>query len=327
MLIVISGDAEFRSTAVGNLSPLCGAPVVAVQNLAVALSIIEDNEVHAVVAHEPSASHPLARSFGRRHPQVECISVTRPVDWQGLTSRLSERSNRDESEQCVVACGAEELLGLLAMMRRSADVDVTAGENHGRLTIREGHIVDARIGRECGTEAAIRILGWEGARVKSHPDLEGNVEPTMYLPISVALHEAARRRDELGRISARADVDEQIGWLASMRTVDATLLADCENCVPLVERGRSDEATRRRLWSAVELSRVHPRGVALWGESAIALALPIGAAVVLAVASRDQQQVTELRRLLAYASRGLRGIIEDTCSTDDSMDAVASLPW
>ena len=52
-----------------------------------------------------------------------------------------------------------------------------------------------------------------------------------------------------------------------------------------------------------------------------------GASVVLAAASRHHQQLTELRRLVAYTGAGLREIIEELCTPGDGLESVAALPW
>lgn len=109
--------------------------------------------------------------------------------------------------------GLVTLLTMLDMERRSGVLLVQRGRDLGRLYVRQGHVVRAKIEgprRPANLEAVYEMLGWaEGQFELWHAEVEGKDEIAQ--PTSFLLMEGMRRLDEarLGE-GPMDDADERI---------------------------------------------------------------------------------------------------------------------
>lgn len=325
MIVVISNDRGLLAAVLAELSANDLPPAIAVQGIGVALGIFEDNEVQAVIVDEPSGS-PITRAIARRFPDLECIGVSAPVDFAALRERLTQSCcERQDDGETVVARGTEELVGLLGLTNASASVDVSARQHCGVLHIEQGHIIGAQVGKQRGRDAALRILGWRDARVRS--SRLQCVEASIRVPVARALHDCARRRDELLHLGSRTDVDAIFAPLTEQDDFAAALLSDADHGVALVQRGTRRESTTRRLWQATRVCAANPDCIALWdplGSSVVAAML--GPEHVIALAFSTQHALARHRRSLTTLASGLAAII-DQLRDDDVMPDIAALPW
>lgn len=308
MILTLSTDPGFAPAVVTGLSDVELPPIVAARSVGVALAMIEDNEVTAVVVHEPSASNPFTRAIERRFPLLECIGVGWPVDFPALRLRLADITAFGVGHNdSVIAYGMDEVLALLAMTQRSALIEINAGINHGTLAVRNGCIVHAQMGSQTGQEAALRLLNLQAPRVRSSRLPDGN--SSLHLPISAALHEAARRAEELRSLASRADVAALLDPLSAIAEDGGLLVADSDNTTALLERGPRRQSATRRLWHAVSLCRDEDGGVACWDAQGSVTAAPFGGGRVLAAGCHMAGRFSEHRRLVIAAARALAELV------------------
>ncbi|MEM6995268.1 MAG: DUF4388 domain-containing protein [Myxococcota bacterium] len=312
MLVIISRDRGVLATVTRALASSDLPPAVAASGVGVALGLLEDNPVHAVLVHEPSYGSPITRAVGRRFPEVECIGVIAPVDVESVVARVTIACGGSCDADSVVARGSEEFLSLLALTCGSAAIEVSAGRAWGELAVRDGHLVDARVGLERGWSAALRILSWPDARIRSRPlrHAETSMETSMEIPLATALHHSAQRLDEQLRLDGRADVDLILAPVRALPGWAHTLLLDVDHGTILVHHGPPSSPSPRRAWDAAQLCAANSAGLALWDEGGLVVAESVGSGCILVATFTLTPSLHDPRRARRSAASALASALD-----------------
>ena len=100
------------------------------------------------------------------------------------------------------------LLQMLNMEKKSCTLQLDFGGQTGRLFLYHGDLVDAELGEVRGRDAAVRILGWDDARIEI--DDKYTRRRTIQAPLMDILLEASRTVDE-GRQQVRSSDRSLLG--------------------------------------------------------------------------------------------------------------------
>jgi two-component system, OmpR family, response regulator len=116
--------------------------------------------------------------------------VTDPGKEVGLRGRLEQ-------------FGLATVLTFLDLERRSGELILLASGEVGRLWLRQGRVIRARIegSRRTRKPAVYEMLGWEHGRFAFMQTDVGAVGDEIGAPTTMLLIEAARRTDELGALA------------------------------------------------------------------------------------------------------------------------------
>lgn len=95
--------------------------------------------------------------------------------------------------------GLATVLTFLDLERRSGEVILLAGGEVGRLWLRQGHVIRARIegSRRTRKPAVYEMLGWAEGRFAFMQSEIAQIPDEIGVPTAMLLIEAARRTDEL----------------------------------------------------------------------------------------------------------------------------------
>lgn len=146
-------------------------------------------------------SSPEARARLSALGAVDCLE--KPVDPERLIAQLGERIAQGVHGE-VHHLGLPSLLQVLELERKTCTLVVQSADAEGepgRLFVREGALVDARLGPQRGDRAALTILAW--------PDVTVAIEnrclsaaPSIDKPAGYLIMEAMRLSDERARLRA-----------------------------------------------------------------------------------------------------------------------------
>ncbi|NOZ93678.1 MAG: response regulator [Acidobacteria bacterium] len=137
----------------------------------------------------------------RAHAEGALRFLEKPVDLNDLREVLEQVTGAEPGWSGTVG-GLDifDVTQLLAMSGRSLAVRVTFGRRSGMLRFRDGQLVHAAAGRLVGEEAFFEMARWTAGTFEEMPESgEASPEPTIQLPLSQLMIEAARRRDEAKR--------------------------------------------------------------------------------------------------------------------------------
>ena len=95
--------------------------------------------------------------------------------------------------------GLATVLTFLDLERRSGELIVASAAEIGRIWLREGQVIRARIdgSRRARKPAVYELLGWDSGRFAFLQRDTGAVDDEIHAPTTMLLIEAARRTDEL----------------------------------------------------------------------------------------------------------------------------------
>ena len=155
-----------------------------------------------MTAHSTELSEGKAMSAGALH----CID--KPVDLAELARRIDELFSTG-AIATLRGVSLAAFLQLLGLERKSGIVDVRASTTRARLYLRGGQIIHAEDERESGLNAALRAVSLDDVEIHFRPGSVPKV-PTIDLPLTQILLDAARMRDELERNGAD-NFDEAFG--------------------------------------------------------------------------------------------------------------------
>jgi DNA-binding response OmpR family regulator len=144
---------------------------------------------------------------------VECF--TKPLDIAGVLQRFSDcvaQSIRGRVENV----GLASFLQLLQMEQKTCTLTVRFQEQVGTLFIRKGELLDARLGKQSGENAATTIIGWVDSTITIETGCSVT-EPVITTGMGYVVMEAMRLRDESSRNFPVLDTD------LTLRTLPATL--------------------------------------------------------------------------------------------------------
>ncbi len=159
---------------------------------------------------EPAAARVLERAMRLRpeigfYPDATALAVAFDA-----AARHADEARADMSGRFDDAAALASLFQMLELSRRSGRLDLTpaAGGTSGALAFREGKIVGARAGAASGRDAILRLLSVPAGRFRMWfgpvPPSADPAAAGAEVPISAALVEAARRRDESAFSSRQA---------------------------------------------------------------------------------------------------------------------------
>jgi two-component system OmpR family response regulator len=95
--------------------------------------------------------------------------------------------------------GLATVLTFLDLERRSGELVVASAAEIGRIWLRQGQVIRARIdgSRRARKPAVYELLGWDSGRFAFVQRDTGAVDDEIHAPTTMLLIEAARRTDEL----------------------------------------------------------------------------------------------------------------------------------
>ena len=330
MLVSIDSDIRARTSR----------EFVAIDNGGLALRLLRFNTVDFVIIDVRGCTRAWLHTFGKElSSATPCLAVgvnprevaelqsflpttkfvPTPVDWNEVTSVLEGNEEVEAAKDIsgIVAVGLEDLLGLLAMTGAAARVQVSAGNNQGQLVVSGGIVLDATRGSRVGAEAAYEILSWSRPQVKSKPMENHDIDPTMEIPVTTLLCEAARQRDELMRLKSLATVKNIISRVAASPGFVSVVVTHVVNGETVVARGShhaevAAEALRHiaetaDFWgpAAGEGTRLGSRGAVFWHENRVTITVPVTRQLVMTVVSQNVSSFAPLRNSVVAAAKSL----------------------
>ena len=95
--------------------------------------------------------------------------------------------------------GLATVLTFLDLERRSGELVVASAAEVGRIWLRQGQVIRARIegSRRTRKPAVYELLGWDSGRFAFLQRDTGTLDDEIHAPTTMLLIEAARRTDEL----------------------------------------------------------------------------------------------------------------------------------
>lgn len=137
--------------------------------------------------------------------------ITKPFQPEELLARVMGvlRRVRAEREPTGVrgnlqAMSLPNLIQLLEMERRSGVLVLSRGRERGHLSLKDGRIEGATLGRFKGEIAVYRLLDWEEGEFQLEPSAAPlPPEVKVHLPNQELILEWARRKDELDRLKGK----------------------------------------------------------------------------------------------------------------------------
>lgn len=155
--------------------------------------------VFTMTAYGNSETQARLASLG----SVECF--TKPVDIAGVLRRFSDCVSQSIRGQ-VKNLGLASFLQLLQMEQKTCTLTVRFCEQVGKLFMRKGELLDARLGDRSGEDAATTIIGWVDSIITIETGCSVT-EPTITAGMGYVLMEAMRLRDEISRDFPAFDTD------------------------------------------------------------------------------------------------------------------------
>ncbi|MEQ9503380.1 MAG: response regulator [Deltaproteobacteria bacterium] len=125
---------------------------------------------------------------------IECF--TKPLDIPNVLERLLDAVARGVRGH-VRNISLASFLQIIEMERKTCTLTVQSGERRGRLHIRDGALIHAKLGDEIGEAAALEIIGWNAPAI-TISSLFASGEQTIDTSMSFLIMESMRIRDESG---------------------------------------------------------------------------------------------------------------------------------
>ncbi len=116
-----------------------------------------------------------------------------------VSSRVSEMEREVGLRGRLEQFGLATVLTFLDLERRSGELVVASAAEIGRIWLRQGQVIRARIdgSRRARKPAVYELLGWDSGRFAFLQRDTGAVDDEIHAPTTMLLIEAARRTDEL----------------------------------------------------------------------------------------------------------------------------------
>jgi len=164
---------------------------------------LEDMVIPGTVARRLFDEQGAVRALGVRFGDPAELPAEVRAFLTGLQRREHARSLGGVGGE-LEAGGCAPLLERFAQAAPEGTLILTRGAEEGFVAVREGRLLDARLGSARGRKALVRLLAWETGRYEFHtrvdPDLShGGAAPR---PLEATLLDAAREVDELRRLRA-----------------------------------------------------------------------------------------------------------------------------
>jgi two-component system OmpR family response regulator len=121
-----------------------------------------------------------------------------------VSSRGSEATKEVGLRGRIAQFGVATVLTFLDLERRSGELLLLGASGVGRIWLREGRVVRARIegSRRMRKAAVYELLAWDDGRFAFTQTGVDGVEDEIGAPTMMLLIEAARRTDEVGAVAA-----------------------------------------------------------------------------------------------------------------------------
>ncbi len=123
---------------------------------------------------------------------LDCF--TKPLDIPTVLDRLSDAIARGVRGH-VRNISLASFLQIIEMERKTCTLTVQSGDRRGRLHIRDGALIHAKLGEKVGEDAAIEIIGWTSPAITISSLFASN-DVTVDASTSYLIMEAMRVRDE-----------------------------------------------------------------------------------------------------------------------------------
>jgi two-component system OmpR family response regulator len=116
-----------------------------------------------------------------------------------VSSRVTELEREVGLRGRLEQFGLATVLTFLDLERRSGELIVASAAEIGRIWLRQGQVIRARIdgSRRARKPAVYELLGWDSGRFAFLQRDTGAVDDEIHAPTTMLLIEAARRTDEL----------------------------------------------------------------------------------------------------------------------------------
>ena len=116
-----------------------------------------------------------------------------------VSSRVSDMEREVGLRGRLEQFGLATVLTFLDLERRSGELVVASAAEIGRIWLRQGQVIRARIdgSRRARKPAVYELLGWDSGRFAFVQRDTGAVDDEIHAPTTMLLIEAARRTDEL----------------------------------------------------------------------------------------------------------------------------------
>jgi CheY-like chemotaxis protein len=125
--------------------------------------------------------------------------IEKPIDFDELVEKVSSKLSAKQRGS-LKGFKLSTLLQIMEMDMLSCTLYVSFEGRTGTLYIKEGQVVNARLGDLEPEEAAMEIIGWEGGEIDiKEPD--GDVEEAISVGLMNLLLEAFRKKDEKGALA------------------------------------------------------------------------------------------------------------------------------
>jgi len=166
---------------------------------------------------------------------------------------------------------------LVEMERKSCRLDIRSGQESGRLSFRDGELLDASAGELGGNEAALEIFSWPEVDIEISGASTSRMR-TIDRPLRFLIMEAARIADERRwkEVSPRQDLDP-LDWLEPLIRLEgyrAACLRGFAEGIRFIGSGKrpASEEEKQLLRRSVELCDTIATGDAgEWGEVQLTL--------------------------------------------------------
>jgi len=121
-----------------------------------------------------------------------------------VSSRGSEATKEVSLRGRLAQFGVATVLTFLDLERRSGELLLLGASGVGRIWLREGRIMRARIegSRRTRKPAVYELLAWEDGRFAFTQTEVAGIDDEIGAPTTMLLIEAARRTDEVGAVAA-----------------------------------------------------------------------------------------------------------------------------
>ena len=152
-----------------------------------------DIPVMAMTAHDRPKTRDVVLKTGAMD------YITKPIDSAGLSGRIIKILKKRSEGGSLRKVSLETYLQLVEMEEQTCTLHIThpSATKSGVLFFREGRLMEARIGRRRGVDAAYEILSWSGVALSIEntcPVTEKHIEGEL----QAILLDAMRSRDESG---------------------------------------------------------------------------------------------------------------------------------
>lgn len=356
MWLVVSSNRARLSNIGSQLRSRTNASVVVVDRCEAATRLLEINAVEVVVVDLHHCDRGWLAGLGGLFPEVRCVAVgarveaevalaclppgatlrVDPIDWDELVARLEVELNAGADILTgVAAVGLEDVLNLLCMTRSSAEVEVVSGPHRGTLWLEDGQVIHAERGRRGGLDVAYEIADWNEPHVTTRPVLAGTTEPTMRISASLLLHEAAVRRDELGRLHELPQCRRIFTSLGSVPSVRSVALVHVDREVVLMSGGADPgscaemnvrvAADAMRTWTVnlADEERISGRATVTMEGQRMVFAAPLDWQLVLTATTDTYMDFNRVRQAMADALLQMMPFVARTSRPPELARAIA----